>query len=468
MPMLKTRTIPNKPRFDYARQKARDLLVELNITSFPVDPFKIIEAYKDSILCFSWSQLKAAQGVSDPFHLRQKKIDARILWSPKANKFILVYDDEQRNPLRLRWTIMHELGHCFLGHLVDFPETEIKQNNDNQYSEKYGILEVEAHWFAAEVLCPTAIFQCFTNNNKPTISPEYLSQLCLISGEAARKRFDNIFNGKGSAPKDFILRRNFYHFFLYEQSKALYENLTVIYSFPEGLEYPPYNSSARRCPACHSYVADKNYFFCPYCGFELGSNYYNLSPFTLEDSTEEDRKIYELSPSAPHVHLPWIREENGTSHLLFCPHCSSENLSTHQYCDHCGSPLINYCTAENRRVPNEARFCPYCGKPTTFNALYAEVEDASAEMNYLCKTTASYLGWEPYPYWDFMKSRMTDIPLRVALAYSHAYLNDNDNLIVLVRSQSNRNVILEYKDPFFSTLKLYDPTLTDLLVQVAG
>lgn len=469
MPMRKTRTIPNKPRFDYARQKARDLLVELNITSFPVDPFKIIEAYKDSILCFSWSQLKAAQGVPDPFHLRQKKTDARILWSPKANKFVLVYDDEQKYPLRLRWTIMHELGHCFLGHLIDFPETEIKQNNDNQYSEKYGILEVEANYFAAEVLCPTAIFQYFIANGKPTINSEYLSRLCLISNEAAKKRFANIFNVKRAVPKDPILLRNFYRFFLDEQSKVLYETLPFFEAAPLRLSpWPSYEKIARKCPSCHSYVASRSYNYCLYCGYKLGRNYSRFSVWDMEGPVVEDERVYKLPPASPHVHLPWIHEENGASHLLFCPHCSSGNLSTHQHCDHCGSPLINYCTSENRRVPSEARFCPYCGKPTTFNSLYAEVEDASEEMNYLCKTTVSYLGWEPYPYWDFMKSRMTDIPLRVALAYSHAYLNDNDNLIVLVRSQSNRNVILEYKDPFFSTLKLYDPTLTDLLVQVAG
>lgn len=464
MPMQKTKKIPNSPRFAYARQKARDLLIELNITSFPVDPFKIIDAYKDTILCFPWSELKAALGVSDPFHLRQKKIDARILWSPKANKYILVYDDNQDNPLRLRWTIMHELGHYFLGHLVDFPETEIKPNDDSRHAEKYGILEVEAHWFAAEVLCPTGIFQHFTANGTPTISPEYLSRLCLISGEAARKRFDNIFNGNAPLQKDPILLRNFYQFFLYEQSKALYENLAVIYSFPEGQEYPPYNSSARKCPACHSYVAHSDYSYCPYCGFELGSNYYRLAP---EESAYEDRRVYELPSASPHVHLPWTRGLDGSPRLIFCPNCSSENLSTNAYCTQCGSPLINYCTAENRRVPGEARFCPYCGKPTTFKALYMEVEDAIEEMNFYCRTTARYLHWEPYPYWDFMKSRVEYPTLRIALAYSQAYLNDNDNLIVLVRNRSNRNVLLNFADPLFSTIRKYDPTLTELLIKVA-
>lgn len=468
MPMLKIKTIPTEPRFAYARKKAQDLLVELNITSFPVDPFKIINAYKDTILCFPWSQLKNTMGIPDPFHLHQKKIDARVLWSPKAKRFVLVYDDKQGNPLRLRWTIMHELGHCFLGHLVDFPQTELKQNNGNLYSEIYGPLEVEAHWFAAEVLCPTAIFQHFTANGEPIITPEYLSQLCLISGEAAHKRFDNIFNGKGSASKDLTLLRNFYHFFLYEQSKALYENLAVIYTFPEGLQYPPYNKSARRCPVCHSYIAHSSYFYCPYCGFELGSNYNNLFPFSLEDATYEDRRIYELSPASPHAHLPWTHEPNGAPHLLFCPHCFSPNPSNSQHCDHCGSSLINYCTAEKRQVPGESRFCPYCGKPTTFNLLYAEVEGVSKEMDDFCRAISQYVDWEPYPYWDFMKSRITDVPLRAALAYSHAYLNDDDNLIVLVRNNNSHNILLEYSDPFFSTLRTYDRTLTGLLVKVAG
>ena len=469
MPMQKTKRIPNSPRFAYAKQKARNLLIELNITSFPVDPFKIIDAYKDTILCFPWSELKAAQGVSDPFHLHQKKIDARVIWSPKANKFVLVYDDKQNNPLRLRWTIMHELGHCFFGHLVDFPETEIKANDDSSHSEKYGILEVEAHWFAAEVLCPTDIFQQFTANGKPTISPEYLSRLCLISGEAARKRFDYFFNGKTPLQKDSILLRNFYQFFLDEQAKVLYETLPFFEVDPiHSSEWPSYDKTARKCPSCHSYVAFTKGDYCPYCGFKLGSNYDQFSFYDLSGPIKEDERVYKLPSASPHVHLPWVQEEDGILHLLFCPHCSSENSSNDQYCAQCGSPLINYCTAENRPVLYKSRFCPYCGKPTTFNSLYLEAEETTEEMKESCQSLARFLGWIQYPYWDFMKSRIEYPPLRIALSYSQAYLNDDDNLIVLVRNQNNRNVLLDYKDPFFSTLRKYDPTLKELLVQVAG
>ncbi|GHU76445.1 hypothetical protein FACS1894188_08980 [Clostridia bacterium] len=45
--MLRTKKIPSKPRFDYARDRAYKLLVRLGVTQFPVDPFWVEDYFPD-------------------------------------------------------------------------------------------------------------------------------------------------------------------------------------------------------------------------------------------------------------------------------------------------------------------------------------------------------------------------------------------------------------------------------------
>ena len=463
--------IPNKPRYTYAQQKARDLLIELNITSFPIKPLEIINEYKDRIYCLPWSELATLEGVDDPFYLKQDVTDARIFWDPKSNKYMLVYDDTQQNRFRLRWTIMHELGHFFLGHLTDFPETALKPSANENYRQDYGVLEREAHAFAAEVLCPSAIFQFFQTSDKIAITKEYISNLFLLSNEASEKRLNCITSGMVPISKDPILFRNFYNFFRCGQAKALYKNLPFLYQ--DEYSFSHYDKMARKCPCCHSYVANPNYDYCPYCGFKFGSNYDNLDFFNdvnfifeSKEDIAEDIRVFKLPSAAPHSHLCWSRGIDGLHHLLFCPHCLTANSNINHSCTHCGSSFINMCCVENKIVPPEARFCPYCGAVTTFKSFYDEVEKSTAIMNSRCQSIAQENEWEPYPYWDCMKTRVNEPPLRIALAYSQAYINDDDELIILVRNQASQAILQDTQYPLFLAYKRYDPTLSNILFQV--
>ena len=68
-----------------------------------------------------------------------------------TGKYYIVYDDVTVNSSdRIAWTIMHEIGHIILGHLVEFSETAL--NRGGITSKQYGVLEIEAHYFAAEFL----------------------------------------------------------------------------------------------------------------------------------------------------------------------------------------------------------------------------------------------------------------------------------------------------------------------------
>ncbi|MFD1423397.1 ImmA/IrrE family metallo-endopeptidase [Laceyella tengchongensis] len=165
---------PLKPRFEFALEKARDFLIELEICTLPIDSFKLAELLDLGPIPFSKLNLPIWDGV-DGF-IQKNRFEAEQIF----------YNDYISSKERTRWTIMHEIGHSMLGHLN---YEEVLFYDDQMPEDQYGILEVEAHYFASEVLAPTAVLkalnvQCHTD----------IMRLCGLSDEAARirkKRFDH-------------------------------------------------------------------------------------------------------------------------------------------------------------------------------------------------------------------------------------------------------------------------------------
>ena len=142
-------------------QTAYKFLLECGYTRFPISPYDILDELKDYVVCLPWSTAKKVMKSEDPFHLRQLKAEGRTIRMRGTGMYYIVYDDVTVNsPDRISWTIMHEIGHIILGHLVEFSETAL--NRGGMTSKQYGVLEVEAHYFAAEFLMPTAILKYYT------------------------------------------------------------------------------------------------------------------------------------------------------------------------------------------------------------------------------------------------------------------------------------------------------------------
>lgn len=83
-------------------------------------------------------------------------------------------------------TEMHEIGDIVLGHLVDFGETCLDRGGLTK--KVYGTLEVEAHYFAAEFLMPTAILKYFSE-----ITVDEISLLFGVSEKTAKKKYKRVF-----------------------------------------------------------------------------------------------------------------------------------------------------------------------------------------------------------------------------------------------------------------------------------
>ncbi len=179
--------IPINPRFSYVTEKAYDFLLEYGYNRFPISPFQVLEDLSDFVTCLPWSEAKKILKSSDPFHLRETNAEARTIRPRSDGKNYIVYDDVQVNSdARIAWTIMHEIGHIILGHLTDFGETALDRGGLTE--KKYGVLEVEAHYFAAEFLMPTALLKFFSE-----ITVDEMVLLFGVSEEAAKKKHKRVF-----------------------------------------------------------------------------------------------------------------------------------------------------------------------------------------------------------------------------------------------------------------------------------
>lgn len=87
-----------------------------------------------------------------------------------GNIYIVFYHETPFISRRLNWTLAHEVGHIYLNH-----------QNDGS------IEEVEAHWFAAELLMPTPIITEILRRGRE-LTDFSLMKLFDVSFEAASKK----------------------------------------------------------------------------------------------------------------------------------------------------------------------------------------------------------------------------------------------------------------------------------------
>lgn len=93
------------------------------------------------------------------------------------DKLYIVYADEQ-SPQRCRFTIAHELGHIFLGHLFKADGNGFLITDDAEHS---------ANVFARDLLAPACVL-----HEMQVINAAAIANLCDISLEAATYRAERM------------------------------------------------------------------------------------------------------------------------------------------------------------------------------------------------------------------------------------------------------------------------------------
>lgn len=139
--------IPESPRYDYAKTKAIDILIEYGTNSLPISVKRISNNLPIKILFDTYSHLIEYQGftydeVCDAF----KSEDGAVILN--GDTYCILYNDRDRSSQRIRFTLAHELGHIVLGHL-EFDACLCRLSD-----YEYDVLEKEANQFASQLLSP--------------------------------------------------------------------------------------------------------------------------------------------------------------------------------------------------------------------------------------------------------------------------------------------------------------------------
>ncbi len=163
-------TNDSKPDFDAAERLARELRLMQPNDDFALDVLKMdfdreiyFETFENyaKLVGISADELTNFGQIKDGYTVKHK------------NAYIIFYYEAPFISPRLNWTLAHEIGHIYLNH-----------------SEDGEIEEIEAHWFAAELLMPIPIILNLCR--KIHVDNYVLEDLFCVSFEASLKRIDSL------------------------------------------------------------------------------------------------------------------------------------------------------------------------------------------------------------------------------------------------------------------------------------
>lgn len=444
--MQERKRIPSKPRFDYVTKKAYDLLFELGYDKFPITAEQVLEDLSDFIVCLPWSKAREVLKSDDPFHLHETKADARSIKRRDCDTYFIVYDDMSGSIERTNWTILHEIGHILLGHLDDFGVTSLDRGGLT--SKAYGVLEVETNWFVAEFLMPTPVIRSLGR-----LSADKIALIFGVSDEASNKKYERVYE-KPYVPTQYDekLVRHFYRFITKGIFDTIYHRIHSLF----GVFWTHRaDSVCLRCDACKSYIKDPRAKYCFHCGSLIKTEPY---VFPMGNTISNDDTII-THPFIPH-RATWEDKNGDRSRVGFCPNCLNQELEEDaDYCSICGASVHNECTVEHIDLPLDSSFCPSCGAPASIGNVYSGMENRLHAIE--SWTSPQFEDYLEYEHWQYMKMKIATsaafygsavIP---ALFYTNAFLDDDDNLVIVTDTQSAANEIEKSSDKLMRIIERY-------------
>lgn len=161
-----------KPDFRGAYMTANNILVSSNLDSFPVRAKKIIRDYS-CIPCYSYKKARE-------YNLKMEDFGSKsAVLIEKDGKRIIFYNEKELKE-RQRFSMLHEYGHFKLNHNLDVKD-----------KEEYNAYEVEANYFAAQLLMPEQLIRQLQLRGI-IVTKEMIIELFGVSNEAAGKRLNTL------------------------------------------------------------------------------------------------------------------------------------------------------------------------------------------------------------------------------------------------------------------------------------
>lgn len=116
---------PRTARYNKVMVHVNNLFIQEDIKTFPIDPFQIIENNKWGLVTYSELAWEKGVLVEDIIEAFQSE-DGYTIYD--GTNYTIAYNNTIKNRGRIRFTLMHEIGHIYMNHLVDFEETILMRN----------------------------------------------------------------------------------------------------------------------------------------------------------------------------------------------------------------------------------------------------------------------------------------------------------------------------------------------------
>lgn len=161
----------NYKDYQNARDAAWKILLDCGVDRLPVDLNDICKRLGVRVRRYA-----DARGLSDT------ALQADGLTFFSWGKPVILYNQD-RSPMRIRFTVAHELGHLVLGHVAPGRRTTINR----EPSPADDPIETAANQFAARLLAPACVLWGLDIHTS-----EEISELCHISQQAAEFRAERM------------------------------------------------------------------------------------------------------------------------------------------------------------------------------------------------------------------------------------------------------------------------------------
>ncbi|MBT2718803.1 ImmA/IrrE family metallo-endopeptidase [Bacillus sp. ISL-57] len=313
---------PKSARYDKVMIQVNKLFAKEKIKSFPIDPFQIIKNNKWGLL--TYSELSQIHGVSvKEIETAFQSEDGYTIYD--GVNHTIAYNDTKSISGRIRFTLMHEIAHIYMNHLIDFDETILARSTLTE--TKYKILENEANSFARNALAPVMVVKDLKINSISDLVANF-----EMTHTAAKVRLNTLMTDYRNILSQYInFQRDNFKTFIHTQL-YLKTCLNCNHHFVcEGAIY---------CPICSSdrIFKGKGVFFMKYDGYEV----------------------------------------NELGRALECPRCGNEEtFYDGDHCKVCGLIIINKCSNQHywngalewecgTILDGNARYCIKCGFESTF------------------------------------------------------------------------------------------------------
>lgn len=164
----------SKPNFQLAYEKANEILASSEVISnFPYSTTALIKE-QSNIVCRKFSKAHKYDVDIEAFGSK-----SALIMNLDDNHIIFYNQDEC--PERVKFSILHEFGHKRNNHIFKYSSEEI-----------YGKYEIEANYFAAQLLMPEQIIREFQKRGKK-IDKSFLINTFGVSEPAAEKRISTLY-----------------------------------------------------------------------------------------------------------------------------------------------------------------------------------------------------------------------------------------------------------------------------------